>query len=526
MPRFIGLALVCALLLAPACGSGSSDDAIGEAVRGPGVFALPFVPTTASETLRIGFRNLTATDGTAYVTAFLPDGTAYGAGTVDVDVPAFGAIQIPLALFTGPAMTLGGWLEIETRDITTLDPVTGSPTPTTTSGLISAYTERFETALDSDGARGVAFRDDFHYVSFNQFTIAYQIINRSYSPAAGGETAEPVTVDVVEYDPFGVPSAPIAMPLDANGSILFVPISASGRIEVTPAVTTPATTEVLIATAGLEADPQVFVEARLLEVDRDSFQRFIGFDVEFGTDPAGNVYDFFVQATNPTTRNATITLEGVWRSDGSPILNTPRIVAVDSKRTKILATTDLLSQGLDDQEDSPFSDIFGPVDAQPFDLDVCTVIFSVSADVSLSARGWNAYKSFYRVLPGRKLTTQVIALGIDVPVTTATAARNFVTLMNPRSNEIQVNVRGYTPGGTEYLLDPVVVPAYTRIEWSADGMIFTEDPTDQTQDQVPFMGFMFAAQGGMFFNARRVLRELDDELRAMSPQVVRDLRAD
>ena len=41
------------------------------------------------------------------------------------------------------------------------------------------------------------------------------------------------------------------------------------------------------------------------------------------------------------------------------------------------------------------------------------------------------------------------------------------------------------------------------------------------------MAFMFAAQGGIFFNARRVWRDLiDEELRAMVPQVVRDLRAD
>ena len=526
MFRFLGLALACVLLLVPACGSGSSDDAIGSAVRGPSNYALPFVPNAAGESLTIGFRNLTTTAGTVYVTAYLPSGAAYGPGTVDVDVPALGGVQIPLAFFTGPAVTLGGWLEIETRDLTTLDPTTGAPAATPTSGFITSYTERFESALDSDGALGVAFRDDFHYVSFNPFTIAYQIINGSFTPGAGGETAEAITVNVVQYDAFGVPSAPIPTVIPASGSVLFVPTVSSGRIEVTPAVATPPGVEVRIAAAGLEADPQVFVEARLLEVDRTTFQRFVGFDVEFGTDPAGNVYDFFVQATNATTRNATITLEGVYRANGTAILDTPRTIAVDAKRTKLLATTNLDSQGLDTGEDSPFSDIFGPVETA-LDLDVVTVVFSVSADVSISARGWNRFKSFYRVLPGRKLTTQVAALGINAPVTTATGARNWISLMNPRQNEVQINIRGFTPGGTEYILESVTVPAFSRVEWSADGLLFTEDPTDPTQDQVPFMCFLMTGQGGVFFNARRTWRDLIDlEVRAIAPQVVRDLRAD
>mgnify|MGYP001557108496 FL=1 len=116
---------------------------------------------------------------------------------------------------------------------------------------------------------------------------------------------------------------------------------------------------------------------------------------------------------------------------------------------------------------------------------------------------------------------------INLPVTTATGARNWISLMNPRQNALTVNIRGITPGGTEYILDPVTVPAFSRIDWSADGLIFTEDPTDPEQDQVPFMTFLFTGQGGMYFNARRTWRELIGmELRAIAPQVVRDLRAD
>ena len=525
MLRFLGLALAGVLLVLPACGSGSSGDAFGDAVKGPSTYAMPFVPTAAGESLTVGFRNLTTTDGSVYCTAYLPGGAPYGPGT-RVDVPALGGIQVPLAIFTGPAVTVGGWLEVETRDPMTLDPVTGSPTPTATSGFITPYVERFETSLDSDGALGSAFRADFAYVSLNPYTIAYQIINRSYTPGAAGETPEAITVDVVQYDAFAVPGATIPTVVPANGSVLFVPTVQSGRIEVKPAAATPATVEVRIATAGLEADPQVFVEARLTDVSRGSFQRFVGFDVEFGTDTVGNVYDFFVQATNPTGTDATVTLEGAYLASGAAILSTPRTVGIDAKRTKLLATTNLLSQGLDDGEVSPFADIFGSVETQ-LSLEVVTLIFSVSPEVSLSARGYNLFKSFYRILPGRKLTTQVAALGINTPVTTATGARNYVTLMNPRSNEVQVNIQGFTPGGTQYFLDPVVVPAFGRIDWSADGMRFTEDPTSTTEDQVPHMAFLFSGQGGVFFNARRVWRDLIDmEVRAIVPQVIRDLRAD
>lgn len=526
MLRFLALALACVLLILPACGGGGDDGGLGAAVKGPDYYALPFVPSAAGESLTIGFRNLTTTTGTAYVTAFLPSGVAYGPGMVAVSVPAQGGVQRPLALFTGPAITLGGWLEIETRDPMTLDPVTGSPTPTATSGYITAYTERFESMLDTDGALGAAFRDDFSYVSFSPFTIAYQIINRSYTPGAGGETSEAVTVDVVEYNAFAVPGATIPTVIPANGSILYVPTVSSGRIEVTPSAATPPGVEVRIATAGLESDPQVFVEARLVDIERGSFQRYVGFDVEFGTDTAGNVYDFFVQATNATGSNATFTLDGVYASDGSALLATPRTIGLDAKHTKLLATTNLDSEGLDTGESSPFADIFGPVESQ-LSLDVVTLVFNVSGDVSISARGWNRFKSFYRILPGRKLTTSVAALGINVPTTTSAGARNYIVLMNPRQNPVTVNIQGFTPGGTQYFLDPVTVPAYSRIDWSADGLRFTEDPSDTTQDQVPFMAFLFTGQGGMFFNARRTWRDLIDmEVRAIAPQVIRDLRAD
>ena len=117
-------------------------------------------------------------------------------------------------------------------------------------------------------------------------------------------------------------------------------------------------------------------------------------------------------------------------------------------------------------------------------------------------------------------------LGVNVPSATNLGVRNFVTLMNPGNNDRQINIRGFTPGGTEYLLGTVIVGAQRMLEWSPDGTIWREDPSDTTGPAVPFMGFRFTSNGGIYVNARRIRNgPVTNEILSMRPHAWRDLRA-
>ena len=531
MSRFRLAAVLCALIAVSACGgSGGEDAATTTIAAGPLTIALPFLPEAAGENLTVGLRNLTTMDATVTVTAFLPAGGTYPPGATTLTIPAGGGIRTPLAFFTGSIVIGGGWLHVDTRDVTTLD-AEGEPTATATSGFVAAYMQRSRVGREEDGALGAAFRDAFTFVSVIPTTLAVQVINTSYDPMAAGSVPTAVSVDITEYDAFGVPTLPTSVVVPANGSILVAPLTSTGRIEVVPTPPpgqpAPATTMFRIATAALEADPQVFIEARLADIPRPAGQRFVGFDLEFGVDFVGNEYDFEVVATNASDGGVdeTVVLEGIFRSNGSPILASPRLIGLDDKRTKLLRTTTRDSQGLDNTEQSPFDDIFGDV-ALATSLETFTVVFSVPAGVDISARAFNAFKAFYRTLPGRKLTTDVVVCGVEVPTRVGTGVTNLVSLMNPRNVPLQVNIRGATPGGTIYFLDPVIVNPFSRFDWSPDGLIFTEDPSDINEPPVPFMSFRFTGQGGMFFNARRDRRDVQDLIISIVPHPVRDLSAD
>ena len=99
--------------------------------------------------------------------------------------------------------------------------------------------------------------------------------------------------------------------------------------------------------------------------------------------------------------------------------------------------------------------------------------------------------------------------------------------MNPYATAQTVNVRGYTPGGTEYIdIAPLVLPAFSRIWWSADGLRFTEDPSSTTEPPVPYMSFLFSATGGVYFDARRWRVDNLGQIRFQVPFYVRNLRTD
>jgi hypothetical protein len=260
--------------------------------------------------------------------------------------------------------------------------------------------------------------------------------------------------------------------------------------------------------------------------DFDFGLRTVAIDIEFGTDGAGNVHDFGILFSNLSDSTLSITLQAITLSNGFELLTQPRVVGVDGKATELHATTTANSRGLDIGESSLFDDIFGDV-AFATGLDVAHVRLSVPDDIGVLAVTHDPFfDSFFRLVPGHKTTTDVMISNLPVQTTTATGTRNWVALMNGGTSAQDVAIRGFTPGGTEYVLPTVTVPAGNRVDWSPDGQIFREDPTDTTGPPVPYMSFRLSSTGGLWYNLRRTRLEASLLYRWVQPSVLRDLRED
>jgi hypothetical protein len=292
-----------------------------------------------------------------------------------------------------------------------------------------------------------------------------------------------------------------------------------------PGQTAPAGTLFRGVVTGLESDPQVQIEAQLLET-RDSTLglRDVGFDLMFGRDAEGNYHDFAVVATNPLTSDQTVVLQAVNLADGTPLLPGPRAIGLEPNATKYEATTTADSRGLELGELSVFSDIFGDV-TDTTSLQILTVQLSVPRGVDVSARDFDSvFKSYYRIVPGRQSTNDMGVAGVEYETSTISGVRNWISLMNPIGTDVEVFIRGRTPGGTEYILDSVIVDAFGRVDWSPDGEIFREDPTDITGPPVPFMSFRFTSTAGIFVSGRKERRTaIVGLIVGMTPQVFRNL---
>jgi hypothetical protein len=319
------------------------------------------------------------------------------------------------------------------------------------------------------------------------------------------------------------------MAIPANGSLLLTPTVTNGRVSVEPAPppgqVAPAGTIFRTGVSSSESDPQVLIEARLLEAsDSTVALRDTGFDFAFGQDFEGNFHDFAIQATNATPSDLSLVIQHIAKSDGTQLIAAPRTVVVRANGSKLLATTDVDSRGLEAGETSPFSDIFG-------DVSVSTgyqeLFVHVQAPVGMDVAGRDydsVFKSYYRIIPGRKFTNDMAVVGVEVEPTTTTGVRNWVSFMNPFSSTDDISVRAYTPGGTEYILDTLTVGPLMRFDWSPDGLVFREDPTDLTSPPVPFVSFRFTSQGGLVFSARKERRNVMGFFLSVTPHVLRNLR--
>ena len=525
-------ALILALTVA-ACGGGSDSSTASGARIGPFDFALPFVSTGGTESYIVGLKNTSRSTATVYVTAFLPTGTPYAAGTTPIIVPANGEVRTPLALLTG-AIAAGGWVHVETRDVTTLD-ADGVPTPVASSGFIIPYVHR-QNAGGFLGAEESAMRGITGYTTAVDIPIttqadAVQLINYSYTPMGGGAVPTAVSYDITTLDAFGVPiGTTLTALVPANGSIavpLAVPFDTVGSINVVPTPPAPAGVEVRFVASALEIGRHDAVPARYHETPATTAawpgQIDVAFDVEFGPDIGGNVHDFGVVMHNPTAVAKTVVLRQIFRLGGAPYLGAPRTYVVRPFGTIFMRTTTTDSRGLDTDagEVSLFADIFG-------DAFLATEFHQVSlwmqcpGDMNISARHFDrSFGAFYRVLETILLSNSVCVADIPIQQTLLTAIENEVRITNPNRNDLSVPIRGFTPGGTEYILDPIVVPAESEISWTPDGVIYREDPSNPVGTPVPFMQFLFTPPGGAFFRGRTTFRDPNSLILYITPQITR-----
>jgi hypothetical protein len=81
--------------------------------------------------------------------------------------------------------------------------------------------------------------------------------------------------------------------------------------------------------------------------------------------------------------------------------------------------------------------------------------------------------------------------------------------MNPSSVPITLQVHVFTPlKGTEYVLDPIVVAPFSRLDWSPDGaVILREDPGDTLGPVVRSLAFEFSSSAAFGLAGRREGRD-------------------
>ncbi len=504
------------------CGSGGGGS--GNARPAAEAFVLPFLPTSPFEAFALGLKNLASQSAPVFVSAYDPAGGMYGAANQLFVVPAHGELQVPLGSIAG-GPTNGGSLRIETRDVNDRDAVTGIPNALPTSGLVLPYVMRSlgGGSPDEDASPAQPLFASGVDVTLTPYTSDVQVVNRSFDENAPLPTPVGVTLRTTEYDANGdMVGAPVDRNVPADGTLQVPFASQGGRITIEPQGAVPAGRHVQYAAASRENGLQVYVDSRFIEAPRSSLQD-LGFEMAFGQDTAGNVHDFGLLMTNPTGSTETVVLQGIYRKGGQPILTTPRAFALDGGRTVLMKTTTQDSIGLRQGEVSFFDDLFGDVfQAQGFDE--FTLFVQAPKTLGISARHHDpAFGSFYEVLRGVARTTRACIYGFPIETTTAGGRRNYVSITNTTNGSLEIPIRAFTPmQGTEYILDRVTVPPLSRLDWSPDGMILREEPTDTVGAPVPFLQLEMTPLTGAFFRSRTEARDANELLIFVTPTIVRD----
>ncbi len=503
------LILVLAVgLIGPGCGT---DDATGVETFsfGPAEIVLPFIPGVGeSQSQVVGLKNLTLFPSTVTVTAYTPAGAAYGPGATAIVVPAQGETRVPLTTFTGPVL-LGGWVHVDT---------TTGPA----ASFVIAYMDRVRPGGFDDASIGLTWRATGGHVTLSGHAESYEIVNGSKL----GAGFVPGSYTVTMYDPFGLPFPPTVVPIGAAGSVRVpVVLGTVGLVKVEPDVGSfPAGTTFRYAVAAREESVAVHNEERFHEpVDTVLSDVTLGFDLEHGVDPELNHCDFGLVLSNFATTRKFLTLSAIYDRNGNQLLPAPRIVGLDPFATKYMSTRPGLSIGLELGELSVLDGLFPDIGIDPPKQDFWMRI-TFPKEVNVTARQYDPdFFSFYRVVRTRRITPQANVSDLPIQPTIGGGIRNWVDVMNPNPTSQTLFIRGFTPGGFEYILPQTTIPAFSRISWSPDGSIFTEDPFDPLAPPVLFMSFNFSSTGGLMFNARKDVRDQIGLVTQIRPTPVYDL---
>ncbi len=521
--------LLCALVVAPlGCGSGGRDATRG-ARRTAFVFTLPFLPSAAGESATLGFKNATTTAAPVHVTPFKASGAMYAAATSSFTVPAQGELRLVLAGLLGEAAA-GGWIRVDTRDITTLVVATGEPTVLSTSGFVYPYIQRdiLGAGVESDALAAQATRADEVRVAVTPSTTSVQLVNQSVMEMAGGSVPLARMVEVALVGADGTMPTPTVIPVAPNAAfdVPFGGLTGGvGHVRVRPMPAAAAGELNRFSIAARESALQINAESRFRETSDAHLAGLldVGFDVEFGADAGGTVHDFGTLLCNGSASTQSVVLQAIYRRGGQPMLTAPRLFSLRAGRTVFLATTDSLSLGLEGTETSWLSDLFGDVFAFG-GFEAVTLVIQAPAAVDVSARHMDAaFGSFYRILPAQVQTNRACIYNMPVATSTASGTRTWISITNTTTGELTVPVRAFTPMlGTEYILPDIVVPARSRLDWSPDGTQLREMPTATVGPFVSFLRLDMAPVSGALFAGRVEARDASGALLYARPVMVRD----
>jgi hypothetical protein len=521
--------LACGLLVGlVGCGSGSSSSS-GQVRQGPMRFTLPLLPDASGETDVLGISNLSFSAAPVYITAFTPAGALNGPANQPFVVPARGELRMSLASVLDVAGK--GWLRVETRDVNNPDAATGEPTPTATSGYVFPYLERSTTSgdIEADTVPGIAQHSGGVSLTITPQTNMIQLVNDSITENPGGnEIPLGVTYAVSTFGADGAPSGTtVNVIVPPRGTYEFAPSVTLGHVHVEPRAPVPPSppNHVRCSLAAREGTVATHVEARFLEMEGSQASSLLstGFDVEYGMGAGGNVHDFALVMSNDSGSDQSVVLQAIYRRGGQPVLTTPRAYLLRNQHTVWMATSTSQSQGLGTNEPSLFQDLFGDV-FQFQGFEAVTLYVQAPRSVDVSARQFDAaFSSFHRILRPTPRTNRAGTYDLPVAPSTLSGTRSYVSITNPTSADLTVPIRAFTPMmGTEYILPSVIVPAYSRLDWSPDGLMLREEPTDTVGPTVDFLRIQMTPLSGALFGARVERREPSQAIVYIRPALVRD----
>lgn len=493
----VGLAGLTPLL---GCGDGGAVNGGGfVSATGPIEMALPIFDDGALKTVVL--RNFSGDDVTVSVRR--SDGLGATA-PVNLTIGALAEQRVAPGL-------LEGWVLVNT-----IDPLTGQAGPGT--GQVEAFVHAERTGPDEEVCPAATFQRREAVLAIHPKTDGVLLLNhddvvRTFTVCAFGTASGP-PVSVVTY-PVG--------PQASRRLNDFVALP--GRIGHLSVLQEDAP----FALAAVEDDDLVYDvddrlngTPRLLDAGAAAQATLV---LGFGRDPqSGGYEDFDLVLSNATDDPSPrgVTLHSVHDEFGNALLTTPRTLTLGPRATRLLGTTLATSLGLEVGEVHPFADLFGDVFATTSHRRFHAEL-SISQGVVLRGRAFDPLVLEYagRVLPtSRRTTTSVLV--VDAQTTLLSGLSNVITLANPSSGPVTVQVRAFTAiEGTQYDLPTIILPARSLTDVRADALHLKETPGVPTLADVPSLRLLFSGSGPFVTSGRRAGRDTSNLLLFITPHLVR-----